>query len=173
MSDPQSTFEVGVVVAKRRLKSAWASHVWLPHAVLPAVPSAAPWSRLGSTVDEELYYAGPAEVSLHAGSTAYYRDNLASGRAALWVALRPLPGDAVEVGIVTADPYEGEALVEGLGETVEAVPMPAEIQAKVAAFFEAFHVERTFYKRKRDRADPEALGRHGPVPASRRREDET
>ena len=35
--------------------------------------------------------------------------------------------------------------------------MPCEIQAKVAAFFEAFHVERPFIKRKRDRADPEAL----------------
>ena len=35
--------------------------------------------------------------------------------------------------------------------------MPVEIQAKVAAFFEAFHVERPFIKRKRDRADPEAL----------------
>ena len=38
-----------------------------------------------------------------------------------------------------------------------------EVQAKLLAFFEAFHVERKFEKRKRDRADPEALARraHG------------
>ncbi|MDQ4061894.1 MAG: DUF3305 domain-containing protein, partial [Pseudomonadota bacterium] len=38
------------------------------------------------------------------------------------------------------------------------------IQEKVAAFFAAFHVERPFVKRKRDRGAPEALGRRGPSP---------
>ena len=159
MSVPDSSFEVGVVVAKRKLKSPWASHVWLPHAVLPAAAAIPPWTRLGQDGDDETFYAGAAEVSLNPGSTGHYRDNLASGRPSLWIALRPAGGDDVEVAIVTADPYEGEALAEGVGETVEAVPMPADIQAKVAAFFEAFHVERTFVKRKRDRIDKEALAR--------------
>ncbi len=48
-------------------------------------------------------------------------------------------------------------MAEGVGEIVEPVPMPPEVQAKLLAFFEAFHVERKFEKRKRDRADPEAL----------------
>jgi len=161
MSAPESSFEVGVVLAKRRLKSPWADHVWLPHAVLPAAPAVAPWTRLGQDGDDETFYAGPAEVSLNGGATGYYRDNLTSGRPSLWVALRPTGGDEVEVATITADPYEGEAMAEGVGETVETVPMPAEIQAKVAAFFEAFHVERTFFKRKRDRANPEALARKG------------
>ncbi len=54
-------------------------------------------------------------------------------------------------------------MAEGVGEIVEPVPMPPEVQAKLLAFFEAFHVERKFEKRKRDRADPEALARraHG------------
>ena len=73
------------------------------------------------------------------------------------MSLRPVGGDDYEVSTVTADPYEGEALAGAIGETIEAVPMPVEIQAKVAAFFEAFHVERPFFKRKRDRADPEAI----------------
>ena len=154
-------FEVGVVVAKRRLKSPWASHAWLPHAVLPAAPAVAPWTRLGQDGEDETFYAGPADVALNASATGHYRDNLTAERPSLWVALRPVGGDEVEVATVTADPYEGEALAEGVGETVEAVPMPAEIQAKVAAFCEAFHVERAFVKRKRDRADPEALGRKG------------
>ncbi len=161
MSAPENSFEVGVVLAKRKLKSPWASHVWLPHAVLPAAPAVAPWTRLGQDGDDETFYAGPAEVSLNGGATGYYRDNLTSGRPSLWVALRPTGGGEFEVATVTADPYEGEALAEGVGETVETVPMPAEIQAKVVAFFEAFHVERTFFKRKRDRANPEALARRG------------
>ena len=158
-----SVFRVGVVVAKRRLASAWASHAWLPHAVLPDAPAVAPWTPLGQDGTDELFYAGATDVTLNASATAHYRDNLTSGRPSLWVALRPTGGEEVEVAAVTADPYEGEGLTEGVGEIVEAVPMPAEIQAKVAAFFEAFHVERTFVKRKRDRADPEALGRKGRV----------
>lgn len=155
----EQNFEVGVVVEKRRLKSAWASHAWLPHAVLPAVPETAPWTRLGADEAGETFYAGARTVMLSPGETAHYRDNLRSGSPSLWVGLRATGADAHEVSIVTADPYEGEALAGALGEIIEAVPMPAEIQARVAAFVEAFHVERPFFKRKRDRADPEALAR--------------
>ncbi len=158
---PDDRFTVGIIVAKRRLKGIWASHAWLPAAALPAVPAAAPWTRLSATEDEETFYAGAYEVTLHPAETSHYRDNLVSGRPSLWIALRQVGGEDYEVAAVTADPYEGEAMAEGIGEIVEAVPMPAEVQAWVAAFFETFHVERTFHKRKRDRADPEALARQG------------
>lgn len=164
----QATFEIGVVVAKRKLKGPWASHAWLPVSVLPAVPAVAPWTRLAADAEGETFYAGPFAVSLHPGETAHYRDNLTSGRPSLWVALRPIGGEDHEIAAVTADPYEGEALAEGIGEIVEAVPMPPEVQAKVAAFFEAFHVERPFTKRQRDRADPEALARRTPDLKERR-----
>ncbi len=152
---------VGVVVAKRRLKSAWGGHAWLPRAVLPGVPATPPWTRLAAGADEEVFYAGSFEVALHRSDTAHYRDNLAAEQPSLWVALRPVGFDEVEVATVTADPYEGEALADGIGEIVEAVPMPPEIQEKVAAFFAAHHVERPFVKRRRDRGDPEALARRG------------
>ena len=158
----EDSFEVGVLVAKRRLKGPWAGHAWLVHGVLPGVPAAAPGTRLAAGDDEELYYAGSHEVRLHRSDTAHYRDNLDSAQPSLWVALRPV-GDEVEVAAVIADPYEGEARADGIGEIVEAVPMPPEIQEKVAAFFAAFHVERPFVKRKRDRGDPEALARRGLV----------
>ncbi len=151
--------DVGVIVARKRLGSPWADHAWVPHSVLPAVPSAAPWTSLGMDGDDELFYAGPAVLTLHAAETAHYRDNLASGRPSLWVSLRLLGADACEIRGVTANPYEGEALTEGIGGIVEAVPMPTEIQAKVAAFFGMFHVERPFIKRKRNRADPAMPGR--------------
>jgi hypothetical protein len=159
---PESSFEVGVVVAKRKLKGPWASHAWLPCAVLPAAPAAAAWTRLTASKDEETFYAGAFEVSLYPSETAHYRDNLTSGRPSLWVALRQVAGEEYEVAAVTANPYEGESMAEGIGEIVEAVPMPADIQAKIAEFFAAFHQERPFIKRKRDRADPEALARRKP-----------
>ena len=43
---------------------------------------------------------------------------------------------------------------------VEAVPMPTSVRETIASFPE-HHVERTFEKRKRNRADPEALARRG------------
>jgi len=158
----EDRIEVGVLVARRKLKSRWADHAWLPYAVLPAAPAAAPGTKLSAGEEEEIYYAGPYEVSLHSSETAHYRDNLASGRPALWVVLQPVAGDQYEVANVTADPYEGEALVQGNGEIVEAVAMPPDVQDRIAAFIAAFHVERQFFKRKRDRADPEALARGTP-----------
>ena len=165
---PQDRFEIGVIVAKRKLKGPWASHAWLPCAVLPAAPAVAPWTRLSEDHSQQTFYAGAFEILLHPSETAHYRDNLASDRPSLWIALRPLGGDDYEIAAVTADPYEGEALAEGIGEIVEPVPMPREVQAKVAAFFEAFHQERAFLKRKRDRADPEALARGRARPTHRK-----
>jgi hypothetical protein len=149
---------IGIVVARRRLKGPWASHTWLPVAVLPAAPNLPIGTPLGIEGEDERFYAGPATVTLHAPDTGHYRDNLTSAQPSLWVVLRPV-GDEVELASCTADPYEGEALAETFGDIVEAVPMPADIQSAVQAFFDTFHVERTFFKRRRDRADPEALGR--------------
>ena len=162
-ADPASHVEhhldVGVLVAKRRLTGPWASHAWLPVGILPAPSAASPWTRLSDDGAQELFYAGPFTVMLHISETSHYRDNLVSGRPSLWVALRPLGGEAHEIATVSPDPYEGESMAEGIGEIVEAVPMPEAIRVKVAAFVEAFHVERAFVKRKRDRADREALAR--------------
>jgi hypothetical protein len=158
----EDRFEVGVIVAKRPLSGPWQSHQWLPVAILPAAPAAAPWTKLPNESGEETFFAGAFDVQMHPAETSHYRDNLLSGNPCLWVALRELGDEAHEVSAVTADPYEGEAMGEGFGETVEALPMPLELQAKLLAFVEAFHVERRFEKRKRDRADPEALARRIP-----------
>jgi hypothetical protein len=153
----EDRFEIGVIVARRVLKGGWTSHQWLPVAALPAAPAAAAWTKLSGGPEEETYFAGSAEVRMYVAETSHYRDNLTSGAPSLWVALRGLDETTPELAAVTADPYEGEAMGEGFEEIVEAVPMPLEIQARVLAFVEAFHVERRFEKRKRDRADPEAL----------------
>ena len=149
---PQDHMDVGVIVARQTLDGRWATHAWLPHAVLPGTPAVEPGTRIGDRCGRALVYAGACQITLHAADTAHYRDNLVSARPSLWVALGPADGgDACAISMVTADPYEGEALTEGIGVIVDAVPMPAPIQSWIAAFVDAFHVERPFIKRERDR----------------------
>jgi len=157
---PLARIAVGVVVERRVATSAWIEHVWRPVGVLAGVPEATPWTPLPGASGADTFYAGAAEVELYRSETTNYRDNLASGQPSLWVVLRPTGDDPpFSVVTVTADPAEGEAFTETATDLVEAVPMPEAITAAVAAFVAEHHVERTFEKRKRDRADPEALGR--------------
>jgi hypothetical protein len=157
---PLARIAVGVVVERRPAKSPWIEHVWRAVNVLAGVPDVAPWTELPGDGDAATFYAGGAEVELYRSETTNYRDNLASGQPSLWVVLRPTGADPpFSVVTVTADPAEGEAFTEPGADLVEAVPMPAAVAEAVAAFVAEHHVERTFEKRQRDRADPEALGR--------------
>lgn len=152
---------VGVVVERRRAKSAWADFLWRPVSVFAGNPSAAPWTPLDAEAETTLFYAGDAEVELHRTETANYRNNLASGAPALWVGLRPAAsGQPYEILAVTADPAEGEAFTDAGSNLVEAVPMPAEIAEAIAEFIAEHHVERPFLKRQRRPAEP-ALVRRG------------
>ena len=45
--------------------------------------------------------------------------------------------------------------------------MPEPVQEILAAFIAKHHVETPFVKRKRDRGDPEALARRGPLKEDR------
>jgi hypothetical protein len=158
--------ELGFVVAKRQLESPWATHSWHVGGVLAELPALADWTPMRHDAREELFFAGKASLSLHAGETAHYRDNLESPEPRLWVQLRPTLGiegdERVEIIAVTADPYEGEAMADS-GDVLESTRMPDAVAARLRAFFEAHHVERPFFKRKRDRQDPDSLGRRGPV----------
>jgi hypothetical protein len=154
----EQRYEIGVIVARRALTSPWADHAWAPHAVLSAAAPIAPWTKLGDADYAAIFYAGASELALHSSVTAHYRDNLLGGQPSLWVCVRPLDRDLCVVTAVTADPYEGEALTEGLGSIVEPVAMPPILQATIADFVTRFHVERPFFKRERDRADADALG---------------
>lgn len=151
---------VGVVVERRKATSAWIDFVWRPVAVLVGEPEAKPWTLLGETKDTATFYAGHAHVELYRTETTNYRDNLATGAPSLWVILRPTGTEPpYDVIAVTADPDEGEAFTQAGNDLVEAVPMPDVLRDVVAAFVTEHHVERPFVKRKRDRVNPEALGR--------------
>ncbi len=155
---------VGVVVERCKAQSPWIDFSWRPLTVLPGVPEVPPWTMLTEEGDRSTFYAGPAEISLYRTETTNYRDNLASGAPRLWVALRSTGVEPpYEIFAVTADPAEGEALTESGSDLVDVVPVPEAIRLQIEAFVAEHHVERPFYKRKRDRADPEALARRAPV----------
>jgi hypothetical protein len=163
-ASPLARIPVGVVVERRKAVSVWIDHVWRPVAVLAGQPETRPWTQLAADADAATFYAGPAEVALYRSETANYRDNLTSGAPALWVVLRPTGLDPpFDLVLVTADPAEGEGCTQSGGDLVEPVAMPEPIRDYLAAFVAEHHVEQPFYKRQRNRADPEALGRRSPV----------
>jgi Protein of unknown function (DUF3305) len=146
---PHATIAVGVVVERRKAQSPWIDFTWKP-------------------VTVTTFYAGAAEIELYRTETTNYRDNLGSGAPMLWVALRPTGVEPpYEIFAVSADPAEGEAWTEAGGDLVDVVPMPEAVRAAIDAFVAEHHVERSFHKRERDRADPEALARRGPMQKER------
>lgn len=164
---PLVRISVGVVVERRKATSPWIDVTWRPTAVLGGLPDAPPWSELAREGEAALFYAGQADIELYRSEAANYRDNLASGAPRLWITLRQRAGEPpCEITGVTADPAEGECWTEPGDAIVEAVAMPDPIREAVAAFVAEHYVEAPFSKRKRDRANPEALARHAPVDRS-------
>jgi hypothetical protein len=154
---------VGVVIERRKAESAWVDFIWRPVAVLPGEPEAKPWTMLSETAEGATFYAGPANVELHPSDTSNYRDNVSTGEPKLWVVLRPTGAEPpFSVVRVTADGSEGEGFTAAGDDIVDHVPMPKAIWDTIDAFIAEHHVERPFYKRKRDRANPEALGGRSP-----------
>ena len=164
ISTALTRISVGVVVERRKAKSAWADVLWRPVSVFMGRPAAAPWTPLGGEDEIALFYAGEAVIELHRTETTNYRDNLASGTPSIWINMRPTASEPpYELLAVTADPAEGEALTDAGGNLVEAVPMPSDIIDVVERFVAEHHVERPFVKRKRDQqALPRRNAMEGP-----------
>jgi hypothetical protein len=155
---------VAVVVERRAATSQWAEHVWLPVAVLPGETAAAPWTVLREEQGLTAFIAGQARVSFFSSETPNYKANLETGAPVLWIVLRraaAAPG--MELVAVLADPGEAEAMTTAGDDVIETVPMPGQIREALEDFVAAHHVDRGFFKRKRDRADPDALGTRGRV----------
>ena len=160
---PVATLPVSVIVERVKAISQWIDHIWRPTTVLAGQPDTQPWTILADDGERATFYAGPATVELHRAETANYRNNLASGSPALWVVLRETAAEPpYALYLVTADPAEGEGMTEAGSNIVEPVPMPDIVRDTVAAFIAEHHVEDVFVKRKRDRANPDSLGRRPP-----------
>lgn len=164
MSAPHLVIPVGVLVERSRSSNPWAEFYWRAAGVLAGQPDTPAWTVLSDDGQRVTFYAGTAEVALYSSETGFYRDNLNSGAPSLWVALRAAESEPpFTVAAVTADPAEGESFTEAGTDLVEQVPMPPSMQQVLAAFVAEHHVERPFFKRRRDRANPEAMARRGPV----------
>ncbi len=170
MSMALKTIPVGIVVERQKAASQWIDYVWRPVAALGGVPETQPWTVLTEEKDVTTFYAGAAEIKLHRSATSNYRDNLA-GDQSLWVVLRPTESDPpYALFAVTADPSEGEAFTESGADLVEMVPLPDNVREAIIDFVAEHHVEEPFFKRKRDRADPEAMARREPSKDERKPE---
>ena len=146
---------VGVIVERRKARSAWADFLWRPVSVITGSPSAAPWTPLGIEAETTLFYAGEAAIELHRTETSNYRDNLASDAPALWIVLRPTASEPpYELLAVTADPSEGEGFTDAGNNLVEQVRMPPNISEMVGQFVARHHIERPFVKRQRGQNGP-------------------
>ncbi len=161
--------DLAVIAERRPGVTRWQEHVWRVVAVQEEVPPLAPWTMLRDGGADgrrggELWFAGTAELALHRSDTPNYKDNLESAWPLVWALLRPAPGtpSGMALAAVTVDPGEAEVLSENPSDTLEALPMPPALASTLAAFVREHHVERAFHKRKRDRADSEALGRRAP-----------
>lgn len=155
---------VGVVVERQRIDNPWVDARWRVVGLLPVLPDRTPWSVLLRTPERTEFYAGAAEIALHPTETGNYRDNLAGSRPSLYVMLRRC---SEEPGLrllgITVDPGEVDAHSDAGDDLIEALPLPPDVTAWMQDFVARHHVERPFYKRQRDRADPEALARRTPI----------
>jgi Protein of unknown function (DUF3305) len=167
-TEPMSVerIRVGIVVERQRVEgNPWLDHRWVVVQVLPGAPDVAPWTKLDETPARTRWYAGPANLDLYSRETATLKHNLESSNPSVYVMLRKsnaAPG--VELLGATVDAGEAHAHADTGDDQVDPLPIPEEIRVQVADFIARHHVDRPTWKRKNDRADPEALARRAQVP---------
>jgi hypothetical protein len=167
---PHKTIAVGIVVERTKGSGPWTDFLWRPLNALAGVPETPAWTKLSDEGERTTLYAGAANIELYRSEAGNYRENLIVEQPLLWVALRPTQADPpYTLAGVTADPAEGEAWASLDNDLVDTVAMPAAVETEVAAFVSEHYAEQTFRKRKRDRADPEALARGAHVDGHERK----
>ena len=141
---PQDVLRLGVVATSRPPVTQWSGRILRPVSAMIDLPPLEAGAVMTDHDGVQTVYLGDHALVLHSGETRHYIDNLMAKQPSVWVAM-----DDARVAIVTADPYEGEALASDPERVVEAVPMPAVLAARVDAFIKEHHVEEVFHKRKR------------------------
>ena len=155
---------VGVLAERRPAVTKWADDVWRVVEVLEDAPPVPPWTLLRVEAGRSLFFVGAAEVVLHPTDTSNYKHNMEAAQPLVWVALRPAATPSgFMLQTVTVDPGEAHLHADTGNDLLESLPMPPGLLAATQDFIARHHVERQFYKRKRDKADPEALARRGPA----------
>ncbi|MBL8807515.1 DUF3305 domain-containing protein [Sphingomonas daechungensis] len=161
------TRRIGVILERRKATSPWIEHVWRPVQVLDGTPQSEPWTVVAEGDGWVHFYAGAAEVSLYRHESETYAYNLNSRMPAVWIFLRnsPEPG-RVELYGASVDPGEAHAHNDTGDDIVDFVPMPDGMREWMRGYIERNPPRTERYKRKRDKADPEALARRAGLYAS-------
>lgn len=151
MRQPQLSLPLGIVIRKTPGRTRWAQWAWKAVGVLPGA-APADWQVLRQEGDVTEYHAATLPLELWRTDTEAYRTGLSARVPAIGVVLRePGAGEAPELLLATASPYEAQDYLEGGEETVELVPMPDGLVALIRDFVEEHHKEEVFVKRKRDK----------------------
>ncbi|MCK0096062.1 DUF3305 domain-containing protein [Yoonia sp. F2084L] len=141
---PRQVVRVAVVGVSHPPANVWAQRRVVPAALMADIPALEAGALMSTQGDVHTYYMGDHAVVLHSGETAHYIDNLRAAQPSLWVSC-----DGDQVRLVTADPYEGEAMASDPERVVEALPIPPAVAASIDTFIQAHHVHEVFHKRKR------------------------
>ncbi len=158
--DKIEQLRMGVIVERRKIDNPWVDYSWRAVSVFPGAPAITDWQAIRSGPDWVQFHAATLDLSLYRRETEGYRYNLTTPVPSLYVVMRPgeAAGDPdVMPHLVTACPYEAMGYTNN-DDMVDAVPMPVEVLALVRDFVGEFHVDEPFYKRKRDKVDPDKLG---------------
>lgn len=167
---------LGIVLERHRGVTPWQAVVWRVADVFPgAPPTDGHWRELCAGEGWARYHAATLDMDLFHTDTAGYHLNLSQRPPRVWVVLRPAGDETAGTPederpapfFVTASAHEAEAYQVSGAETVEPVPMPAELVALVADFVAQHHVDAPFVKRERQPVsddDGRPRGRRRPGP---------
>jgi hypothetical protein len=140
---------VGIVLECSRSGHPWQDHCWHAQALIPEGGPAGDWRLLTQGPGWRRFYAGTLPLELHRGETEGYRENLLSSRPAIYIVLRKgVGGHELAPLLITACPHEAQSYGGDGDDVVEAVPMPALLEAWIRRFVERHHIEKAFVKRK-------------------------
>ncbi|WP_181705765.1 DUF3305 domain-containing protein [Chthonobacter rhizosphaerae] len=165
-------FPVHVIVERRPAVSRWIDHVWRVVAVVPGRVEAPAWHVLAEADGVTRYLAGSTDLMVHPAETAALKDNLEAPTPSVYVVLRPDDGPiGWRLLLATVDPAEAHSHSDSGSDLVEALPMAEPIRVWIARFVATHHVERTVYKRQRDRSEKDGPRRR-PVDGWTGKDDE-
>lgn len=155
--DKHARMPVGVIVERRKAKNPWQDYTWHVLEAVVGAPALEPWSVMRADEDRTRFFAGTYEIELHPRETENYRYNLTGPEPSIYVVLRFDVADAphgVAVQLVTASHADAQAYMESFADQVERIPIPPAVAEWLAAYVEAYHVDRPFHKRQLRRFDP-------------------
>ena len=156
------TMMVGVVLERRRIDDPWREHVWHAREVVPGMAELTEWRKLSEDADGVRWLAAVLPIEMFPKETDGYRMNVTGANPSVFIVLRPDgaggAGREMKAFHATVCPFEAGNYGQSGEETVDALPMPAEIRAWVEDFVARHHVEQPFRKRQRDRLDPDKVG---------------